>query len=171
MLADRAPTVADLSRLKYAERVVTEVMRLYPPAWSISRAALEPCEIGGYRIARGQVAMMSQWVVHRDPRFFDRPEEFDPDRWAVDAPDRPKYAYFPFGGGQRLCIGAGFAMMEAVLILATILQRFRLAFVAGQDVTPRASVTLRPRHGVRVIPRRWQPSEPAERVAVSQHDG
>ena len=170
VLADRTPSVADLPRLKYAERVVTEVLRLYPPAWSISREALQPCEIGGYRLAKGHVAMLSQWVVHRDPRFFDRPDDFDPDRWAAEGAARPRYAYFPFGGGPRLCIGAGFAMMEAVLVLATILQRFRLALVPGQDFTPWATVTLRPRHGVRVIPRGREPSEQPRSTIADQQD-
>jgi cytochrome P450 len=171
VLGERAPTVADAPRLKYAERVVSEVLRLYPPAWFISREAIQPFEVRGYRIAKGQIAMLSQWVVHRDPRFWDRPDEFDPDRWAPEATSqRPRYAYFPFGGGPRLCIGAGFAMMEAVLVLATILQRFHLALVPGQDFTPWPTVTLRPRHGVRVVPRRREQSEQTESITVGQHD-
>ena len=172
VLGDQAaPTVADVPRLKYAERIVTETLRLDSPAWFISREALEACDIGGYRIAKGEVAMLSQWVVHRDPRFFDRPDEFDPDRWAEEAASgRPRYAYFPFGGGPRLCIGAGFAMMETVLVLATIARRFRLVLEAGQEIAPWPTVTLRPRHGVRVILEQRDLTKRTESAVLVGHD-
>jgi cytochrome P450 len=151
-LGGRAPTVADLPRLGYAEAVVTEAMRLYPPAWAIARESLRECRIGPHRLPAGTVAVMSQWVLHRDGRYFDRPEEFDPDRWSGGLARRlPKFAYFPFGGGPRLCIGNNFAMLEAVLLLATIAQQFRLTLQPGHPVTPWPSATLRPKHGIRLI--------------------
>jgi cytochrome P450 len=151
-LDGRAPTCADLPYLRFTEMVIKEAMRLYPPAWTIGREALQDCEIGGYRVPRGAQVAMSQWVMHRDPRHFDQPEEFKPERWAGEQTrSLPRYAYFPFGGGPRLCIGNAFAMMEATLILATIAQRFHLALAPSQTVTPLPSITLRPRNGVRVI--------------------
>jgi cytochrome P450 len=151
VLGGRAPTAADLPRLRYAETVVTEAMRLYPPAWVMSRQATENCEIGGHRVAAGTVLLMSQWVLHRDPRFFDDPGTFAPDRWSDGLAKRlPRFAYFPFGGGPRVCIGSSFAMMEAVLLLATIAQQFRLTLVPGHPVVPWPVVTLRPRYGMKM---------------------
>jgi cytochrome P450 len=147
VLGGRAPGVADLPRLAYTERVVREAMRLYPPVWSIARQAVEPVEIGGYRLAAGTEAILAQWVVQRDPRLFPDPESFDPDRWAAEP---PRGAYFPFGLGPRGCIGQQFAMMEAILILATIAQRFRLRLLPAYPVTPWVTMTLRPKNGVRV---------------------
>ena len=150
VLGGRSPTLADLPRLKYTERVLTESMRLYPPAWSMGREALVDTEIGGYHVPKGSQIAASQWVVHRDPRFYDAPDDFRPDRWAGDlARTLPRYAYFPFGGGPRLCIGNSFAMMESVLLLATLAQRFRPAVLPGPPMELVASVTLRPRHGIR----------------------
>jgi cytochrome P450 len=152
VLGDRAPTVADLPRLPYAERVVLESMRLYPPAWAIGREALHDTEIGGYPVRKGTTLFMSQWVTHRDPRWFDEPERFHPDRWAGGLAQRlPKFAYFPFGGGPRLCIGNTFALMEAVLVVATIFRQFRYELVPGHPVTLAPAMTLRPRDGVRVM--------------------
>ena len=152
VLGGRSPAVADLPRLRFTERVVTESMRLYPPAYFMGREAIRDCEIAGYRVPAGMTLVMSQWVLHRDPRFFDRPDVFDPDRWADDrARKLPKFAYFPFGGGPRTCIGNHFAMMEAVLVLATVLSHFRLQLVPGHTVKPWPSVTLRPAQGIRVI--------------------
>jgi cytochrome P450 len=130
---------------------VKESMRLYTPAWSLARAAARDCEVGGYRVPAGSNVVMSQWIMHRDPRFYANPERFDPDRWATEAAQRlPRFAYFPFGGGPRLCIGASFAMMEASLLLAAIGQRFRLRMVPGHPVVPVPSITLRPKHGIRM---------------------
>ncbi|MCI0524175.1 MAG: cytochrome P450 [Acidobacteria bacterium] len=151
-LEGRAPTLADLPHLRFTEMVIKEAMRLYSPAWMIGREAIRDCQIGDYVVPRGAQVAMSQWVMHRDPRFFDQPEEFKPERWAGEQmKSLPRYAYFPFGGGPRLCVGAAFAMMEATLILATIAQRFHLALAPGQTVTPFPSITLRPGNGVRVI--------------------
>ena len=151
VLGDRTPTMSDLSDLPYVERVVKESMRLYPPAWVVGREAIAECEIGGYRMPAGTTALMSQWVMHRDPRYHENPERFDPDRWTAEyAKALPRFAYFPFGGGPRQCIGAGFAMTEACLILATVAQRFRMELSPGQRVEPYASITLRPKEGIRM---------------------
>jgi cytochrome P450 len=151
VLGDRAPTLDDLPKLVYAGHVITESLRLYPAAWGLARLAVEDHEIAGYPVTRGMGVTMAQWVVHRDPRWYDAPEEFRPERWENDLLKRlPRFAYFPFGGGPRQCIGNTFALMEATLILATIARKFRLRLVADHPVVPLASITLRPRHGVRV---------------------
>jgi cytochrome P450 len=157
VLAGRAPTPEDLPRLRYTDMVLKESMRLYPPAWAIGREAREPFQAGEFLVRAGATVFFSQWITHRDPRFFPGPERFDPERWRDDPIRRgalPRFAYFPFGGGPRVCVGAGFAQMEAALILATIAQRFRLSLVPGQSIPLLPSVTLRPRHGVRVTAHR-----------------
>jgi cytochrome P450 len=152
VLGGRVPSLADLPRLKYAEMVVTESMRLYPPAYAIGRQAARATEIAGQSIAPGDIFVAPAWVVHRDRRWFKEPEACRPDRWAGDLAQRlPRFAYFPFGGGPRQCIGNSFAQMEAVLLLATIAQRFRLSLVPGQRITPTPYVTLRPEPGIRMI--------------------
>lgn len=151
VLAGRPPTVADLPALRYTEMVVTESMRLYPPAYGIARQAVRPTEVAGRPMRVGAFVIMPTWVVHRDVRWFEKPEEFRPERWEGDGVRRlPRFAYFPFGGGPRQCIGNTFAMMEAVLILAAIGQRFRLELVPGQSVTPMPYITLRPDPGIRI---------------------
>jgi cytochrome P450 len=151
VLGAHAPTVADLPRLKYADMIVSEAMRLYPPAYAIGRQAARPTEVSGHPLSRGVIVIVPAWVVHRDRRWFEDPEAFRPDRWAGDLARRlPRFAYFPFGGGPRQCIGNAFAMMEAVLLLATIAQRFRLTMEPGQHVTPTPYVTLRPEPGLRM---------------------
>jgi cytochrome P450 len=153
VLGNRAPTAADLPRMPYTEMVVKESMRLYPPAWGVGRRAIGDFEIDGYTIPAGTNFFLLQWVTQRDPRFFLDPERFDPERWRND-PIRtgklPRFAYFPFGGGPRVCIGAAFAMMEATLLLAAIAQRFRLTLAPGQTIEPLFSVTLRPKNGLRM---------------------
>ena len=152
VLGGRAPSVADLPRLKYADMVVTESMRLYPPAYGIARQAAKATEIDGHPIAPGDIFIAPTWVVHRDRRWFEEPEAFRPERWAGDLARRlPRFAYFPFGGGPRQCIGNSFAQMEAVLLVAAIAQRFRLSLVPGQRVTPTPYVTLRPEPGIRML--------------------
>jgi cytochrome P450 len=157
VLGDREPTPEDLPRLRYTDMVLKEAMRLYPAVWGIGRRAIADCEIGGYRIAAGTNVFLFQWLTQRDARFFPDPDRFDPERWRED-PVRsgkiPRFAYFPFGGGPRVCVGASFAMMEATLLLAMIVQRFHLDLVPGHAVEILGSVTLRPKHGIRVIPRR-----------------
>ena len=147
---DRRPAkVADLPRLPFADAVVKETIRLYPPAYVLGREALADCEIGGYTIPAGATIFMSPWVMHRDPRWFTSPEKFLPERWLDGLAARlPRFAYMPFGGGPRICIGDRFAMMEAVLVLATIARRFRLERTSDADVIPFASITLRPEGGV-----------------------
>jgi cytochrome P450 len=151
VVSDRPVTVADLPRLKYVEAIVTEAMRLYPPAYGLGRQAVRATELAGHAIAPSDIVIVPTWVVHRDPRWFDDPEAFRPERWQGDLAQRlPRYAYFPFGGGPRQCIGNGFAMMEAILIVATIAQRFQLSLVPGQRITPAPYVTVRPEPGIRV---------------------
>ena len=152
VLAGRIPSVADLARLRYTTAVIKESMRLYPAAWGMAREVVEDCEIGGYDVPAGTQLYMSQWVTHRDPRYFENPEAFIPERWTDDF-ERwlPKYAYFPFGAGPRLCIGRPFAMMEATILLATIAQRFRLRVASGERVIPQPSITLRPKGGLRMV--------------------
>jgi cytochrome P450 len=155
VLGDRSPTSADLPSLPYLERVVSESLRLYPPAWSQGREALEACEIGGYPVPRGGTLLFSQWVIQRDPRWFDQPESFQPERWADGLARRlPRFAYFPFGGGPRLCIGQPFALMEAALILATVLQRYRLDLASSEPIVPWPSITMRPKQGLPMRPTR-----------------
>jgi len=151
VLGERPPAAEDLPRLPYTERVVKESLRLYPPASAILRLAVEESEIGGYKIPKNSSIGMSAWVTHHDPRFFPDPEKFDPDRWTDEFQrSLPRFAFFPFGGGPRVCIGAQFAMMEAVLVLATVAQKFILRLVSGHPVETFASVTLRPRYGMRM---------------------
>ncbi|HEX3559271.1 MAG TPA: cytochrome P450 [Pyrinomonadaceae bacterium] len=151
VLQNRAPTVEDLPRLRYTERVVKESMRLYPPAYAVGREAVRDCEVGGYRIPAGMQIFAFQWVVQRDARWYDEPESFRPERWRDEVASRlPKFAYFPFGGGPRQCIGNSFALMEAVLVLATIARRFRLRLVPGHAVGLLPAMSLRPKGGVHV---------------------
>ncbi|HEX7313583.1 MAG TPA: cytochrome P450 [Pyrinomonadaceae bacterium] len=149
VLKDRPPTADDYPRLRYTEMVVAESMRLYPPAWAVGRLALEDHEVGGYRIPRGSLVLVSQYVMHRDPRFWSEPERFDPERFTPEAKSaRPQFAYFPFGGGQRRCVGEGFAWMEAVLILAALARRWRLRLAPGAEVRTEPRITLRPAGGI-----------------------
>jgi cytochrome P450 len=152
VLAGRAPSLDDLPKLVYTNHVITESLRLYPPAWGTARTAIEDHEIAGYKVPRGSGVSFAQWTVHRDARWYDAPDEFRPERWEGDLMKRlPRFAYFPFGGGPRQCIGNTFALMEAVLILATIAQKFRFRLVEGHPVVPLASITLRPRYGIRAV--------------------
>jgi cytochrome P450 len=154
VLAGRMPTFADLLRLTYTKMVMEESLRLYPPAYKFTRQAIEDDEIGGYAIPAGSLVIMSPWVTHRS-HFWPNPESFEPERFSPDsAEERPRFAYFPFGGGQRSCMGVEFAMMEARLVLAMVAQRYRLSLVDGHHVAPRAALTLQPRNGVRVVANR-----------------
>ena len=151
VLAGRRPTVEDLPRLSYTEMVLAEAMRLYPPAWVLGRRALKDYEVGGYRVPAGSLVIMSQYVTHRDERFFPDPLRFDPERWTPEAKAaRPQFSYFPFGGGPRRCIGDGFAWMEGILVIATLAQSWRMRLVPGHPVELRPVVTLRPKHGMRM---------------------
>jgi cytochrome P450 len=149
VLGDRPPTVDDLPRLRYTDQVINETLRLYPTAWLLGREPEEDCEVGGYRVPKGTTLWMAQWVIHRDGRWFDEPLRFRPDRWADGLAKRiPRYAFFPFGGGPRICIGNHFAQMEAVLLLATIARRFRAEVSPGTAIRPIPTMTLRPAGGV-----------------------
>jgi cytochrome P450 len=151
VLAGRAPTHADLPQLPYTRAVVSESMRLFPPVWMLGRAAIDDDEVLGYHVPAGGLVFTCAFATHRHPDFWANPEGFDPERFAHDAASaRPAYAYFPFGGGPRQCIGNNFALVETQLVLATLAQRFRLDLVPGQHVEPKPQITLRPRDGVRV---------------------
>ena len=151
MLSGRLPSAPDLGQLTYTNNVVRETMRLYPPAYVMTRRAAETVEIGGYVLPAESNVILSPWVTHRDPRFFPNPEAFEPERWSAGKEQTiPKFAYFPFGGGPRVCIGNAFALMEAAVLLASVAQRFHISLVPGSTVAPLASITLRPRNGVHV---------------------
>lgn len=152
---NRGPEVADMPRLAYCERVIKEAMRLFPPAYVIGRRPMADITIGKHFIPANTNVLMSQWIVHRDPRWFPDPLRFHPDRWSEDAVGRlPKYAYFPFGGGPRVCIGNGFAIFEAVLVLAMIGARYQLELLSNEPVRLQPAVTLRPGEPIRVRVRR-----------------
>lgn len=145
VLSGREATAADVPRLPLCENILRESMRLYPPAYVVGRRAMEDCTIGEYFIRKGTNVLMSSWVVHRDGRWYDRPDEFLPDRWASGLLTRiPKYAYFPFGGGPRACIGNNFAMLEGVLVIATMVQRVQLSAVTQAPIKLLPVVTLKP---------------------------
>lgn len=149
VLGGRAPTLEDLPNLLYTEMILKESMRLYPPAWSFGRMALQDVTIGGYVMQKYNTALVIPYVIHRDARWFAEPDKFDPERFSPENEKNiPKYAYLPFGGGARICIGNSFAMMEAKLILATIAQQYRLMLKPGHPVEPEPLVTLRPKYGM-----------------------
>jgi cytochrome P450 len=151
VLGGRAPEPADLERLPYLQAVVNEVLRLYPPAYLLARTSIAPSNFGGYDLPVGSTILVSQWVMHRDSRFYDDPDAFRPERWLDGLATRlPAGAYFPFGDGPRRCIGQGFALLESALVIATIAQKFRFRLVPGHPVVPEPLVTLRPRQGIRM---------------------
>ena len=152
VLEGRLPGVADVDRLSYTNRVVTESMRLYPPAWLVGRRAVNEYSIGPYYVPPRSIIIMSQWIVHRDPRHYAEPDRFEPDRWTPQFKAAlPRFAYFPFGGGPRQCIGESFAWMELVLLVATLAQQWRFELVPTHPVVPQAAVTLRPKYGMKMI--------------------
>ena len=150
-LDGRAPTFEDIPELKYTTMIIEEAMRLYPPAWVIARRAVNDDCVGGYRIEANSEVILLPYVTHRHPDFWENAEEFEPARFSPERSEgRPRYAYFPFGGGPRQCIGNNFAMMEATLVLATVAQKYRLRLVPGHPVEPEPSVTLHARHGIKM---------------------
>ena len=150
-LSGRVPTYEDLASLPYTRMVLAESMRLYPPAWGIGRRALEPFEVRGFTIGARSVVLMSQYIMHRDARYFPDPERFDPERWTPEAQaSRPKFSYFPFGGGTRVCIGEQFAWMEGILLIASLAQKWRMRLEPGHNVEVKPLITLRPKHGMRM---------------------
>jgi cytochrome P450 len=155
VLGGHLPTVEHLARLSYTRMVIEEVLRLYPPAWVFGRKALADDEIGGYIIPANSMIVLSPYMTHRHPAFWENPEMFDPERFAPEREaSRPHYAYFPFGGGPRICIGTNFALMETQLVLATIAQRYQLHLVPGHPIEPEALLSLRLRYGLPMTPHR-----------------
>ena len=155
VLQGRTPTVADLAHLPYTLQVLKEALRLYPPAYILLRYVAEPLTLGGHRLPQGAVVVISPYTLHRRPDYFPEPERFDPSRFVPEVEGRlPRYAYLPFGAGPRACIGNHFALMEAHLVLATLAQRVTFELVRGQRVATEPLVTLRPKHGIRMIVRR-----------------
>ena len=151
VLGGKSPTFEDVARLPYTTGVFAESLRLYPPAWALERCAKRDYSIGDYAIPAKSLLLMSPWVVHRDPRWWPEPERFNPDRWrSEDAEKRPKFAYFPFGGGARVCIGERFAWVEGVLVLATLSQRWKMHLMPSHPVATRAVITLRPKYGMKM---------------------
>ncbi len=151
VLAGRAPTLDDLPKLVYTDMVIKESMRLYPPVWAIGRRAINAFDVEGYHLPAGQIVLMSQWVLHRMPEIWGDPEVFRPERFDPSHPqDVPQFAYFPFGGGPRMCIGMPFAQMEARLLLAMIAQQYQPQLVPGHPVAMQPMVTLRPRYGLKM---------------------
>ncbi len=151
VLQGRAPTMADLQKLPYTEAVIKESMRVLPAVWMVGRSVTEPDEILGVPVEPGAMIFISPWVMHRDPKYFQNPEGFEPERFLNGSLDAlPKNVYIPFAGGPRVCIGNSFAMMEATLLLAMIMQKFRLDLVPGHPVVPQPTITLRPKYGMKM---------------------
>jgi cytochrome P450 len=168
VIGDRDPVVADLPKLQYAHMVLQESLRLYPPVWVIPRDAIKDDEIGGCRVAAGSTILLSPYITHRHPGFWENPEAFDPERFAPAATThRPRHAYFPFGGGPRLCMGVDMAMMEMLLIMAMVTQRYRTHLVSYHREEPDCVLDMLPRHRVRAtIQRQDAVSAPLQRSAV-----
>ncbi len=163
VLGDRVPTFDDVPKLVYTRWVFDETLRLHPPAWVTGRLALEPHELGGVSIARGDMLLLSPYVTHRRPDLWENPEGFDPERWRAlgERGALAPFAFLPFGGGTRKCVGEAFAYLEATLVLAMLAQRCRLELVAGEPIRPLAQITLGTRDPVRVVVRRRPPREAA----------
>ncbi len=157
VLGGRLPTLDDLPQLRYAEMVIAESMRLYPPAWAMGRQATCDIEIGPYKLPAGTYVFFSQYIIQRNADFFPDPLRFDPERFTPERKaGRPRFAYFPFGGGSRQCIGESFAWMEAILTLVTLAQRWRLRLVPDQRIDVQPKITLRPKYSIRMVPeQRW----------------
>jgi cytochrome P450 len=146
LLGERLPTFADVRGMEYTEAVLQEAMRLYPPVYTIFREPQVDVRLGGYRIPAGSAVMLPQWAIHRSERYWDAPVTFDPDRWLDErADERPRFAYFPFGGGPRFCIGKQLSLLEARLILGTVCPRYRLEYVGAEPFDLRGSLTMHPR--------------------------
>jgi cytochrome P450 len=151
VLGSRPPSFDDLAQLRYTEMVLAESMRLYPPAWAIGRLSTRECTVGGYTVPSKSLIVMSPYIMHHDARYFPDPLRFDPERWTHEAREsRPQFSYFPFGGGPRRCIGEGFAWLEGILLIAAIAQEWRLGLVPNHPVALRPSITLRPKHGMKM---------------------
>ncbi|MBV9209466.1 MAG: cytochrome P450 [Acidobacteria bacterium] len=161
----RAPLVEDVPKLRYTEMVLAEAMRLYPPAWAIGRLSLKEQELGGYTIPARSLVLLSPFIMQRDERYFKDANRFDPERWTQGAREaRPVYSYFPFGGGQRRCIGEGFAWMEGILLIAALARKWRLRLVPNHPVELNPTITLRPKHGMRMTVERRATSDKLKAV-------
>ncbi len=168
-LEGRLPAADDFARLKYTEMVLAESMRLYPPAWAMGRQVIEDYPIDRYIVPSGTIILMSPYVMHRDERYYPDPFKFDPERWTEEARMmRPKFSYFPFGGGPRVCIGEQFAWMEGVLALATLVQKWRLHLAPDQQVKPKPLITLRPMGGIMMTTERREPTVNIQQPIISQ---
>jgi cytochrome P450 len=153
VLGGRLPALEDLPQLRYAEMVLAESMRLYPPAWAMGRQATSDVEIGPYKLPAGTYLFFSQYIIQRNADFFPEPLRFDPERFTPERKaGRPRFAYFPFGGGSRQCIGESFAWMEAILSLVTLAQRWRLRLIPDQRIDVQPKITLRPKYAIRMVP-------------------
>ncbi len=149
VLGDRTPTLADLPQLRYTEQIIKEALRLYPPLFSLARSPIQDCDLDGYHIPANQILIFSPWIMHRSSNYFTEPLQFCPERWDQDLEKRlAKGVYFPFGDGSRVCMGKSFALMESVLLLATIAQKFQFALLSDQSLIPLPSMTLRPKTGM-----------------------
>ena len=144
VLDGRIPSMDDVLKLEWTRAIISESMRLFPPAWTMGRRVLQDHALGAHIVEKDALVIMSQWVVHHDPRWWHQPDSFMPERW-LSPSDRPKYSYFPFGGGSRVCIGEAFAWTEAILLLATIAQRWRFLRATEAAPTPEPRITLRPK--------------------------
>lgn len=158
VLGERLPEADDLKKLIFTRMVFSESLRLYPPAWTVVRRAMKDYQIDGYVVPSGADIYMSQYVVHHDPRFFPDPFKFDPERWAQNqGSSLPQFAYFPFGGGPRLCIGEPFAWMEGIMLIAAIASKWKMRLVPGQSIVPKPLITIRPKYGMKMIMERRGP--------------
>ncbi|MBV9468581.1 MAG: cytochrome P450 [Abitibacteriaceae bacterium] len=152
VLGGRLPTPQDLPQLRYTEMVLAEAMRLYPPAYAIGRRAINDYQLGEYCVPAGATIIMSPWVMHRDAQYYPDPTRFDPERWTPEAKEvRPKFSYFPFGGGPRICIGEGFAWMEGVLLIATLAQQWQMRLAPDFKLALNPLITLRPKGGISMV--------------------
>jgi cytochrome P450 len=152
VLQGRMPRIDDLEALPYNRMVFSEAMRLYPPVWIVARRNPNAWSLGKFTFPPGSFIFISQYLMQRDARFFPDPDRFDPERWTPEAAaQRPRYSYFPFGGGPRQCIGEGFAWAVGLLVLASLSQRWRLSLAPGQRIDLEPLITLRPKYGMRMI--------------------
>lgn len=152
VLAGRLASYEDLPKLVYTRKLLSETMRLYPPGWVLGRLAVDDVQLGDYLIPKGSTLLVSEWVMHHNPRYFPDPEKFDPERWTPESiASRPKFSYIPFGAGPHICIGEPFAWMEGTILGATVAQKWNVRLEPGFPVEPQAMVTVRPRHGMRVL--------------------